>query len=195
MGINRWKELGVLPVLSKQEPSSILTLESISIPAFLALLAEQTGRQKSSPSPESSLFIKPGKFHPLQMANLNQIENLGQKHAMTGERVHDRSWLGLPASLEKSKQLRCLNPQPEPLIEFAFIVPGIALLWFPYITYRAGLSSPVEREASQCKRAGTAFSLIDSSPYAAISHGGPGVRTRDRTWDEQGTISTVPEGA
>lgn len=103
-------------MLSKQEPSSSFTLESTSIPAFLALLAEHTGRQKSSPSPESSLFIKPGKFCPLQMANLNQIENLGQKHAMTGERVHDGSWLGLSASLEKSKRLRCLNPQPESLI-------------------------------------------------------------------------------
>lgn len=50
------------------------------------------------------------------MANLNQIENLGQKYAMSGKGVHDGSWLDLPASLEKLKRLRCLNPQPEPLI-------------------------------------------------------------------------------
>lgn len=103
-------------MLSKQEPLSIFMLESTSIPAFPALLAEKTVRQKFSSSPESSLFFTLMEFSPLQMTNLNQIENLGQKHAMAGERVHDGSWLGLPAPLEKSKRLRCLNPQPEPLI-------------------------------------------------------------------------------
>lgn len=80
------------------------------------LLVEQTGKQQSSPSPESPLFFKPRKFASLQMANLNQIENLGQKYALSAEGVHDGSWLDLPASLEKLKRLRCLNPQPEPLI-------------------------------------------------------------------------------
>lgn len=97
-------------------PLPLFTLVSTSIPGTPALLAEETGKQKSSQIPERPLFFKPRKFASLQMANLNQIENLGQKHAMSGEGGHDGSWLDLPASLEKSKQLRCLNPQPESLI-------------------------------------------------------------------------------
>ena len=53
-----------------------------SIPDFLAWWAEHTGRRKLSPSPESSFFSKPRKFSPLQMANLNQIENLRQKNTL-----------------------------------------------------------------------------------------------------------------
>lgn len=62
------------------------------------------------------LFFECRKLSPLQMSNLNQIQNLGQKHTMIGKCVCDESWLSLPASLEKLKQLRCLNPQPELMI-------------------------------------------------------------------------------
>lgn len=54
---------------------------------------------------------------------------------------------------------------------------------------------PVEREASQRKRAGTASSLRDSLLLPPLLHGGPDVRTRDRTWAEPGKHSAVPEGA
>lgn len=82
---------------------------------FPAQLAEQA---KSPPQAQKALFSS-GLRRSLQMTNLNQIGNLGPKtRTARGERVrvHDGSWLGFPAPPEKSERLRCLNPQPEPLI-------------------------------------------------------------------------------
>lgn len=76
--------LEVPPTFSNWEPSSLFTFRAHqhpSLPSTVSRVAEK----RSSPSAESTLFFEPGKFSPPQMTNLNQIENLGQKHAVTGE--------------------------------------------------------------------------------------------------------------
>lgn len=104
-----------LPILSKREPLSSPP-GAHQHPSFPRTVSRADWQTKIIPQPRERCFFQAQEVAPLQMANLNQIENLGQNHAATGGRVHDGRWLHLPASLEKSKRLRRLNPQPEPLI-------------------------------------------------------------------------------
>lgn len=77
---------------------------------------------------------------------------------------------GLSASREKLEWLGCLNPYPELMISFDFIVPRISLLWFPYITYRASLSPLWRRKPVSMNVCWQIFPLVLQAGTSAQKH-------------------------
>lgn len=86
-GLTAEKHWGTNSAASTQETqsSSVFTLRAHEHPSFPSTVSTA---DRSPPQAQRALFSSSlGMFSPFQMANLNQIENLGQKHAMNGERV------------------------------------------------------------------------------------------------------------
>lgn len=112
--INRCPGLGVPAVL--RDPQAVFTLaahQHVTFPSTVSRAGE------SPPQAQKAVFFsfQPEKFSPNDQ--LKPDWKPGAKNTQGAGRAsgaHDRSWLGFPAPPEKSERLRCLNPQPEPLI-------------------------------------------------------------------------------
>lgn len=74
------KLVGGLPMLSKREPALFLfTLRAHQHSRFPSMVSRTGWQTKVFPKPRKLSFLQAQEFSPLQMANLNQIENLRQK--------------------------------------------------------------------------------------------------------------------
>lgn len=148
--------------------------------------AEQTGRQKSSRSLESSFFHQA--WEVLSSPN-DQLKPDWKPGAKTCYDWGESAWRVLARSPSFSREIQAAkmfkSPARTPDL-ICFYSSRDCLVVVSLYHTQSWPFPPVEREASQRKRAGTASSLRDSLLLPPLLHGGPDVRTRDRTWAEPG---------